>query len=535
MAKETAKKSTTKAKEASVEKPTKKKPVEEKPAKKSKKGLVAGIIAAVAVLIIGVVVAVLCLNKTDASDPRAQLTYSNAFFIYDNEKYTIWNAEGKRVVEDEFDNQSNFVAGYAYVKKDNQAGIIRDDGKMSVEFGKYGSITARGGLYLAQDGNTKEYHLLTGSGKDLEHSDRTEVYAPSGSSGFAVVRIEGKVKIYTYAGQLIAETDAVEGVEPGYTGSHDFGLVYYDNHNWAFDARDGQVLAEFDGAQYKFDTVSDDRTTILIKNSEETGKYKLLKDGRVYDLEETKYYAVADLNIVLGYDNYSEIALLDNDYKVVKRVADYLELKDYNNYAVETEGGVEIYYNGEKVKNLGEESNVAASGVLYEDFYAVEAGDKAMFYKLDGSVGINHEYRDIRTLFDKHHHAVVSDTEGEYYLIDATGKQISEVTFKTATARDGGYELKNNDGKYAIANKDGKPMTEFKYDTVYYRSNAEPHNIWTGRNAADSYDVINLEKGEVIAEGVNVDSFYTNYFTVKGDHKIKYYTYSGEMFYEAEQ
>ena len=535
MANETAKKSTTKTKEVAEKSAAK---ATKKPEKKSKKGLVAGIIAAAAVVIIGVVVAVLCicLNKTDPSDPKAKLSYSDSFFIYDSGKYTLWNADGKRVTEDEYSYSSNFVGGYAFVKKDNQSGVIKDDGGMSVEFGKYGSITERGGLYLAQDGNTKEYYLLTGSGRELERGEDIKISAPSDASGFAVVKSGDKVKVYTYEGKLVAETEATGSEEPAYYSSHDFGLVYYNGQNWVFDARDGRVLAEFEGDKYGFDSVTDDRTMVLLENRDKSEDCKLLKDGKVYDLNETKYYALTDLDGVIGYDNFSEIALLDNDYKVATRVSDYLELKDYQNYATEADSGnVEVYYNGEMVKDFGEESSIASSGVLYEDLYGIEVGDKAMFYRLDGSVGIDHEYRKISSLFDKHHHAVVSDKEGEYYLIDAKGNQIGETTFKSSTVREGGYELRDNDGKYAIANKDGKLATEFKYSGTYYRSNAEPHNIWTGRNTGDSYDVIDVENGKVLLEGVNVDSFYTNYFTVRDGNKVKYYTYSGEMFHEVEK
>ena len=39
----------------------------------------------------------------DSSDPKANLSYSKAFFIYDDGKYTLWNNEGKRLTEDDYD------------------------------------------------------------------------------------------------------------------------------------------------------------------------------------------------------------------------------------------------------------------------------------------------------------------------------------------------------------------------------------------------------------------------------------------------
>lgn len=521
-----------------VEKPAKAKAEAKTEAKNCKKGWLFGLIAVAVLAIIGAVIAVICLNKPDASDPRAKISYSNSFFIYDNSKYTLWNADGKRVTEDEYSNAYDFVGGYSLVKKDDQYGVINENGKMTVDFGKYGNITMKGGLYLAQDGNTKEYSLITGAGRELAKGNDLSVDAASYSSGFAAVKVDGKIKIYNYAGTLIAETDVVDGAEdPTMNSSHDYGVFHYGEQNYVFDARNGAMLAQFEGSRYTFDSVSDDRRIVLLENYNDSGNYKLIADGKVYDLNETKYYGITAMDAVIGYDNYSKLALLNDDYKVAKWVSTYLDLKDTNNYAVEGENGnVEIYKNGEKVKEFGDDSSIAASGVLYEDLYAIEEGDKAMFYNLDGTVGINHEFKDIRSLFDEFHHAIVADEDNAYYLIDAKGNKIGDGTYKSISVRDGGYELKNEDGKYAIANKDGKLVTEFKYDNLYYRSYAEPRNIWTGRIENEKYDVIDVDSSKVILEGVNVDSFYANYFSVKNsDKKLEYYTYSGEKFYTSEK
>ena len=506
--------------------------------KKSKLGWIIGLIVVMLLAVVGVVVALVCSNQTDPSDPTAKLGYSDAFFIYDNSKYTLWNAEGRRLTEDEYSSQTDFVGGYALVKKDDQYGIIRDNGNMSVDYGKYGNVAVKGGLYLAQDGNTKEYFLITGSGKELVRGSDLEVSAPSYTSGFAAVKADNKVRLYNYAGKLVIEMDEIYGADdPIMNGSQDFGILHYGEQNVVFDARNGGVVAKFEGSRHTFDTISDSRKIIILKNYDDSSKYKLLADGKIYDLDETKYYGITTNDNVLGYDNYTKLALLNEDYKIAKWVSTYLELKDYKNYAVETDNGAEIYYNGEMVKEFGDGSGVAASGVLYENYYAIEGNDgKFRFYNLDGTVAFNHEYKDIRSVFDQHHHAVVSDEDGVYYLINAKNEKVGDYTAKAITESDGGYELKNADGEYAIANKNGDKVTDFKYDSLYYRSGAEPHNIWTGRNSYANYDVIDADAGKVLVEGVNVDSFYTNYFTIKNsDKKTEYYTYGGEKFYTSEK
>ncbi len=541
------KKSGTKSKEESAkrvaEEPDKK--PSEKPSgmpmkktkNKSKLVLITCMIIAFIAVIVGIVAIVLNLNQADPSDPRASLTYSEAFFIYDSGKYKLFNAKGERVIEDDFDNQSNFVDGYALVKKDDQYGIIRDNGSIAVELGKYGNISAKSGLYLAQDGNTKEYYLITGSGRELAKGSDLEVYSPNSYSGFVAVKTDGKLKIFNYSGSLIKEYDIGENDEEAIlSGSDDFGLVHYDGHNLLFDARNGQILAEFDGERHTFDSVSSSRKVILMENFKNDNEYKLYKDGKIYDLNEAENYAVTELDGVIGYDDYSELALLDKDYKVARKVSTYLDLKDADNYAVENENGnVEIYQNGEKVKDFGDNSGIAVSGVLHDDFYGIETDGKYVFYRLDGSVGINHEYKDIASLFDKFHHAVVADEEDAYYLIDTSGNKITEDTYRGIVSRDGGYEAKDSEGKYAILNQKGEKMTENKYDSLYYRSKAEPRNIWTGRSGYNEYDIIDVLNNKVLLEKANIDSFYANYFTAKNkDGKIDFYTYDGTIFYTSE-
>ena len=518
---ETTKAQTTKASEA---------------VKKPNKGIFAGIIVAVAIIAIGIAVALLNGSKADPADVTAKIDYTRSFFIYDNNKYTLWNDNGQRLTEDEYKYRSDFVGGYAYVEKDGQYGVINENGRMSVEFGKYGSISAKSGLFLAQDGNTKEYFLITGSGKQLANGDKLDVYTSSSTCGFAAVKLSDRIRIFNYAGNLVAEVAIADDADdPVMSNSSDFGLFHYADTNLLFDARNGMVLAKFDGSRHTFEVVSDDRSVIILENYDDSHKYKLVRGGKIYDLDEAKYYGVTDFDDVLGYDgSYSKLALLDNDYKILKWVSAHLELKDSYNYATEKEdGGVEIYYNGNLVKEFNENASIASTGVLYENYYAIEDGDKAMFYNLDGSLGINHEYREIKTLFRRNHHAVVSDAEDEYYLIDARGNRVGNAVAKDISVYASGYVLENSDGKYAIADKNGLVVTEFKYTDTDYRSYAKPRNIWTGSNGKNSYDVIDVDNGgKVILADANVQSFYANYFTVKNtESKNEYYTYTGTLFY----
>ena len=521
------------------EHPEKSKPIKRK-VKKPTKGLLIGVIVAAVVILAGLLTALFLTRHQDSSDPKAKLSYSDSFFIYDNGSYTLWNKKGERLTEDAYTSKSDFIAGYAYVKKDDQVGIIREDGKMSVNFGKYGAITAAGGLYLAQDGNTKEYDLLTGAGKVVAHAADLSITSPSSTAGFAVVKNSAVYTVYNYSGQSIVSYAIKEDAdEPKLSSSaKDFGLFYYDNFNIVFDVRSGKQLDAFEGQRYTFEEVSDSRALILLKSDENEPKYRLIASGKAFELNETKYYGLTDSDdIIVGYDDYDAVALLDKNYKVVKRVDAYVALKDINNYAAKNaDGNVEVVVNGQVVKTFDKEPEIR-SGLLYDDFYAIKNDGKYKFYELDGSEAFGGpEYAAVWDIFDKHHHAIVADAEDEYYFINTKGERVSEGAYKRIYIEEGGYEVKNSDNHYGILNLAGEPITDTKYESTYYRSDVVDHNIWTGRNAYEDHDVIDVDHKRVLLEHVNVNSFYAHYFTVKNsDGKYDYYTYDGVKFYTSEQ
>lgn len=534
-----AEKTTNKKSDKGLEKLEKEleKKTNKKEGKKSKTGLwIVGGLATVAV-VVGVVVAVLCSNKGSSVDPKARISYSEAFFVYDNSKYTLWNAEGKRLTEDDYSYGSSFVGGYALVRKDGKAGIIDSNGKMTVDFDKYGEISTEGGLYLAKDDNTGEEFLITGTGKLLAGGESLTVTTSNSTGGFAMVETGRDVIVYTYDGKLIKSTEPGDEAEDAKVYSReDFGNFCYKNENVVFDVRDGRILADFEGPCFSFDSVSDDRTVILMENDDEDDeKYKLIASDKVYDLDETKYYGITVLGDVVGYDDYSGLSLLDDNYKVSKKVSTYLALKDYKNYAVMNDDeNVEIVHNGEVVKTFSNDADLS-SGVMYEDYYGIEDGGKSKFYRLDGSVAFDHEYQEIATLFNKHHHAVVADEEGDYYLINASGKRVGDWVARQVSVKDGGYDLKNEESYHAIADKNGQMFTEFKYTNVNYKANAVGRSIWTGQTGDNAYDVIDADNHTVLKEGVNAQSFYANHFTAKNeDGKTEYYTYKGELFFTSE-
>ncbi|MDO4987315.1 MAG: hypothetical protein Q4E46_03325 [Candidatus Saccharibacteria bacterium] len=527
---------------------TKSEPKTEKPkaetsktdSSKSNNGLIIGIASILAAAVIAFL-CWLCFNKPlAADDPKASPTYSPAFFISDNSKYTIWNAEGKRVIEDEYDAHSDFVGGYAYVKKGNEYALINDSGKYSVEFGQISQLISYGGGIYHIKKNDGTEHILTGSGKDVLTGENMKLSYSSISTPVVTVTSGDSVYIYNYDGKELAKLEKKDDAKVEFSASKDFNLVSYNGWNYLFDARSSKQLTAFEGDRYRINSVSENRNKVLMREDENSTPHRLYADGKFYELNEKKSYAMTS-DQVYGYDDYDAVALLNEDYKVALTVKPEVAVKDLNNYAVRNDdGGIDIFYKGEKVKTFSDDPYIVSGFLTYEDHYLIENDEKFAFYTLDGKNAFDKEFGDARLNFDKHHLAMVSDVDNDeaFYFINGQGKKIGEDTFSRVYSYDKSYELKNADGKYAIADVNGKVLTGFDYKDGTRRSNAVDHEIWTLDKDDKKVDVFDVTNNKMLAQGVETNTFSANYFSVKNaedSSRTDYYTYDGVIFYTSQK
>ena len=73
---------------------------------------------------------------------------------------------------------------------------------MSIEFGRYGELTQRGGLYLAKDGNTKKNYVLTGDGRVLLEGDNISLRSSYSSSAFALAETDEKIYLFNFLNSI---------------------------------------------------------------------------------------------------------------------------------------------------------------------------------------------------------------------------------------------------------------------------------------------------------------------------------------------
>jgi len=476
--------------------------------------------------------------KLDPTDPKSSPTYSPAFFIYSDGKYSLWNSDGVRLSDDQYSAKSAFIGGFAYVKKGREYAIIKDDGSISVAYGKISDmLDSRSGLFLVED-NDGGRALLDGKGKVLLQGDDLTIDAPSSTSTFLLAHTGEKYYVFNYSGILMQQFDQVENNTVKLSNTNDIGLVFYDNHNMVFDNRTGKFLASFDGTQFILDSISDDRSIILLYERDNHSNYKLVKDGKVFDLNEAKNYGIIrDMNLVVAYDNYDEIALLDSDYRISSRVNSNLALKDLRNYAtLNDKNAVVIYYRGNPVATFAEGSDLLSGVLLDSNLYIIREDKTYNFYRLNGSLAFEgHAY--VSGLFDKNHHTSVSDDGENYFLIDQGGKRLGDFTYSKIYSYSKSYLAVNSDEKQAVISNTGVLLTDFVYSDAANRSIAVDHDIWSLKLDKDAYDIIDtLAKTPLLLSKVNIGDFYANYFTViNDDGGHDFYTYSGYKFYSTEE
>ncbi|MBR0480689.1 hypothetical protein IJJ46_02610 [Candidatus Saccharibacteria bacterium] len=513
---------------------------EKKTAKKSKKGLIIGIISGLAVVAIAVICCLCFRQPLAPDDPKASPTYSPAFFISDNNKYTIWNAKGERVVDDEFDSHSDFIGGYAYVKKGSEYAIINDTGKYSVEFGQISQIVSYGGGIYHIKSNDGSEHIIAGNGKELLSGENLKLSYSSTNTPVVTVTADDGVHIYNYNGKELAKLDKNDDAEIEFSTYSDFNLVSYNGWNYLFDARADKQVASFEGTRYRIYEVSDERDKVLMREYENSTPYRLYANSKFYELNEKKHYDMAS-DYVYGYDDYEAVALLDDNYQVALTVKPQVAIKDLKNYAVKNDDGdIDIYYKGEKVKTFSDDAEIVSGFLIYEDYYMIQNGEKFAFYTLDGKNAFDKEFSDARSNFDKHHLAIVSDTDSdkEFYFIDNQGKKVSDYTFSRGYSYDGGYSIKNADGKYAVASVDAHILAEFNYEDASHHGNIADHEIWTLEKEDGKEDVFDVKTNKMIAQGIETKSFNTNYFSAKNvedNSRTDYYTYDGVIFYTSQK
>lgn len=511
--------------------------------KKPKIKLILIIVLAAAVIGVG---AFLLLRKDSEKNDGIDITDSTSFFIEDkNEKYALFNEDGKQLTDFIFSYTGIFRNGTAIVEKNDAYGIINENGKMTVDFGKYKHISFDGGMYNVRREDNQEF-LINGSGKVLyELNDNIILYTYIAEDRYLLLE-DSKNKIYKlldYKGRTLISfpMNSNEKEEPSVNYKNDYISVFYNNKNHIINFATGKKIMSYDAnVHFCLNNIVDNGKIIIMnscgsKSDDEEIYYKFIKNGKLYDLTskcEEVYYSDNNLKCIKESTTY----LLDNNLNVGINISLNAYI-DNNTYASDKDNynGVDFYNNGKFVKNV-ECRRLAEHGYAKNGLYVLKTYDKNScniessiyeYYKTNGEKAFDKTFKYAHS-FDENGLAEVSEDNENYYLIDLNGKKISQDYSKISSysEHDPNYYIVTKNNKKGIIDKNGNVIVECEYK--YAKLYREYATISNGSKTI-TYDLKN--KSAIITTD-EYPALQYQYISAYNNGIKQYYTYKGKLFYE---
>ena len=467
---------------------------------------------------------------------------TNAFFIKNEDnKYALFNEDGKKLTDFEFTNVGDFLGGTTIVRKDDQYGVINDSGKMVINFGEYKSISQSAGLFKATDEDRNEY-LLSRSNKKIADLKDASVKTFIGVNEYSILKDEKKYYLLDFDGKKVLEFDKVEKEEDSPSTSHlkNFVSVYYEGKVYVVNLKNGKEVTNFDSkGNFCINTVEKDGKIIILNScggifGSAGDDYRVIKDNKYYDL--------SDKCEKIGYSDEELICISGSERKILNDKMELgldinsAEYKQKDGYAKDSNNDV-IFYdkNGSEittVKCRDLDSNGKKTEGLYilnthfnktcgTDFgtyeYYNEKGEK-MFDKTFSSA----------KAFDSNKLAQVSEEKGKVYLIDLKGKKVSE-DYSQIMKSDDFYTV-TSDSKKGILGKDGKEIVVGEYKNVTINKTSKDF-LATLETEDGKYVVYNLSSKKEVMNSSDKVNVQKHYITVTVNGKVEYYTFAGKKFY----
>ena len=165
-------------------------------------------------------------------------------------------------------------------------------------------------------------------------------------------------------------------------------------------------------------------------------------------------------------------------------------------------------------------------------YYSSSCGTSSGTYEFYNSKGENAFGKSFARAdnFDKNGFAKVSDDKEKYYLIDTTGKKISD-DFDNLSLYNNYYIVTKNNLK-GILDKNGKQVLDCKYSDIDITE--KQNKYYAKLSTTDSkYILYDISKKAEILKLESSPNFYDHYILITKDNNEQYYAYNGKLFYES--
>jgi len=517
--------------------------------------IIAYISIVILIILCTVVIVSLLFNNQSSKNNNNKIGESTSFFIKNKDnKYAMFNIDGKKLTDFNFSNYSSIDNGISVVKNSNdQYGVISENGKMIIEFGKYKYISHEGGLLEVTDQEYKK-NLLNNKGKEIMPLENKDVISFLLIDTFIIVEGEEEYSIINYKGNKILNFNKIEDLDSpdsSYDEDNNIASIFYNNKNYIIDIVNGKVIKTFEDDKRYCIYTNYNKNHILLHSCVGTFEkqdkiyYKLIKDNKIINLNENcdsiSYGYQNKHNNLICSKNYKDY-VLDNNYNEGFEINSTIAYIDYKNYIQEKEsfGGIDFYKDNKLVKNVSCRA-LAGDGYTNQEvfmlrsYYDKECGTdfgSYEYYDINGEKIVDKTFKDAEE-FDENGLAIVSEDKINYYLIDKKGNKISG-DYSNIMYNYDHYIVTKND-KEGIIGVDGKEIIPCNYEEVRNMNTANIiDNKFTILKENDSkYIVYNVTEKKELLTTNKFPNLYMNYIEVSNNDKNEYYSYTtGKKFYE---
>lgn len=406
-----------------------------------------------------------------------ELYLSNSFFLQDmkdSSKYYLYDDKGQKISSDAFYSVGKFYDKASIVyDNDKKVGLISDTGYMLINFGKYLKIERRGFLYKVTDKDNRRF-LVDKNNKKIADLKDISILSMN-SNYFSILDNKTTYKVIDYKGRKITEIKKVGTSIPKVSVKSGYLSLFYNNVNYLFDLTISKKVLEFsDSNHYCVNSVNADNTSEVVLNlcssessDKERHEYKYVNNNKIVKTIKDEFNKLSFSNgnlICQSSDNKQNYMYSRDLYRSFLISDKSINYNSDTSYIKLEDNEVHFYKDNKIVEKLT--CYTLASSGRNTGLYRLktikangcnETSNMYQFYNENGKKVNNTLYK-YANAFDRNGNSIVGLDSSTYFLINDSGKKISEeyaylTVIKTSQIT---YYLAANKDKSYVLNKNGK-------------------------------------------------------------------------------
>ena len=503
------------------------------------------LIGAVIVIIILIILFKGKKNKTvkadeDIYNEKFNISKTDTFFLKDSdtEGYALFSESGKKLTDFKYKNsQVKFLNHTMLVETlDGKKCALNDSGKIVIECGKYDKLSQKEALYVAEKDN--KTIILNYKGKTVkEFSGYTSFDTFIDSNEFLLVKNDTKYYVIDFEGDIVYSFNEAKDASPTVNYTNGIASIFYSGKNYILDIKKNKKIFEAEDEYHLCVNSTDQKGNVVVLatcaswyQNIENKKYVIVNKGKeTYNsTKDNSCKSIAFYQESLRCYTDNGIYLIDEKGKKVnEKDIRNMAFSSSKNYAINDKGEVVFYKNNKESKRV--------AGTLYETGYMknekviVRAENGFMIYSFDGKPVTDTVFKNANSTYGKYYYGKIADDQ---YVFITEKNKLSDSYYKVIGNLEQYFNVQTEKDIYNVvdATTGKKILPDSK---VAYSLQKKGDLLIAYLKTDDEKSLYNLETGKNIIKVNNDLNLYTNYFSIKKDGMVEYYSYiNGKKFYE---